>query len=111
MARMQLGRSFKLGAIRLTERFGKSDPLGKRDERRLIRFVRRETAGFLKQVVKRGFDRLIGTSGTILALGALAAGRPTGDIRNLRVSARSLHRLRKVLVEQSLQERLKTPGL
>ncbi len=40
--RMQTGRSFKLGVIRLTERFVKSDPLTGGDERRLVRHVRRE---------------------------------------------------------------------
>ena len=33
--RPQLARSFKMGVIRLTERFVKSDPLSKRDERQL----------------------------------------------------------------------------
>jgi exopolyphosphatase/guanosine-5'-triphosphate,3'-diphosphate pyrophosphatase len=124
-ARMQLGRSFKLGAIRLTERFAKSDPLTGRDERRLVRGIRRETAPFLRQLARRGFERVIGTSGTILALGAVAAGRgpqrgsragdpgrrAPADIRNLRVSARDVHRVRKLLVGRSLKERLATPGL
>src|ERR1700736_2580463 len=34
---VEVGRSFKLGVIRLTERFVKSDPLASRDERRLVR--------------------------------------------------------------------------
>lgn len=111
-ARMQLGRSFKLGAIRLTEKFSKSDPLAGRDERRLVKHVRRDTGPFLRQVVKRGFQRVIGTSGTILALGTLAAGRHgASDTRNLRVSARSLHRLRKELTERTMDERLKMPGM
>ena len=112
-ARMQLGRSFKLGAIRLTERFAKSDPLARRDERRLVRHIRRETGPFIRQIVKRGFDRVIGTSGTILALGTLAAGpRPAAsDVRNLRVKARSLRRLRKDLIAASLEDRLQFPGL
>ena len=111
VARMQAGRSFKLGAIRLTEKFAKSDPLARRDERRLVRFIRRETSAFLRQLVRRKFDRVIGTSGTILALGAAAAGSRPSDIRNLRVSARSLHRLRETLVGQTLEERLAVPGL
>ncbi len=111
-ARMQAGRSFKLGAIRLTERFVRSDPLERHDERRLVRYIRRETGPYLGQIVRRGFERVIGTSGTILALGAAAAGpgRPA-DIRNLRVSARSLRRLRERLVRQPLEKRLALPGL
>ena len=69
---MTLGRSFKVGVIRLTERFVKSDPLSDRDERRLVKHLNREMGGYLDQVAERGFDRVIGTSGTILSLGALA---------------------------------------
>ena len=112
-ARVEIGRSFKLGAIRLTERFTKSDPLSGSDERRLVRHIRRETRGHLAQIVKRGFHRVIGTSGTILALGALAAGERgvPADVRRQKVSARSLRRVRDRLTAASLDERLKIEGL
>jgi exopolyphosphatase/pppGpp-phosphohydrolase len=41
---------------------------------RLVRFIARETAAFVTQIRRRGFKRVIGTSGTIQALGALAIG-------------------------------------
>jgi exopolyphosphatase/guanosine-5'-triphosphate,3'-diphosphate pyrophosphatase len=87
-ARVELGRSFKLGAIRLTERFAKSDPLSPSDERRLVRHIRRETKEFLQTLARRRVQRVIGTSGTILALGALAAGVRGGaaDVRRLAVT-------------------------
>src|SRR6187399_1467197 len=44
-ARMELGRSFKLGVIRLAERFAGRDPLSRGDEARLVRHIHRETAG------------------------------------------------------------------
>ena len=37
-----LGRSFKMGVIRLTERFVTSDPLAARDERKMVQFINRE---------------------------------------------------------------------
>ncbi len=46
-ARMECGRSFKLGAIRLAERFGQRDPLSERDESRLVRHIVREAADIL----------------------------------------------------------------
>ena len=112
--RPQLARSFKLGAIRLTEQFVESDPLAKRDERRLARHVRKDAGGFLDTLARRGFNRVIGTSGTILSLGALAAGdgrAATGDHRNRRVAAKAFHRLRKQLVALDLDARLQIPGL
>jgi exopolyphosphatase / guanosine-5'-triphosphate,3'-diphosphate pyrophosphatase len=111
---LTLGQSFKVGVIRLTERFVKSDPLSGRDERRLTKHLNREMGGYLDQVVSRGFDRVIGTSGTILSLGALASsdgGAPIEELRNRRVSAKALHRLRKRLTSISLEERLAIPGL
>jgi len=112
-ARMELGRSFKLGAIRLTERFARHDPLTRADERRLERHIQRETGAYLRQIRRRGFDRVIGTSGTMLALGALAAGlrRGPSDVRRAVVGADDLGRLRKRLVGMRLDERLNIPGL
>jgi exopolyphosphatase / guanosine-5'-triphosphate,3'-diphosphate pyrophosphatase len=108
------GKSFKTGVIRLTERFVKTDPLAGRDERRLVKHLNKEMGAHLDQVAARGFDRVIGTSGTILSLGALAAaggGAPPDDLRNRRVSAKALHRLRKTLVAADIEKRLAMPGL
>jgi exopolyphosphatase / guanosine-5'-triphosphate,3'-diphosphate pyrophosphatase len=112
---VEAGRSFKLGVIRLTERFVKSDPLAAGDERKLVKHIDAEAGEFLDKIAHAGFDRLIGTSGTILSLGGMASGlhgRSAGSaLRNRRVPAKALHRLRKQLVELSLDKRLRLPGL
>jgi len=110
---MTLGRSFKVGVIRLTERFVKSDPLSGRDEHRLVKHLNREMGDYLDQVAQRGYDRVIGTSGTILSLGSLAAQQHVSaeELRNLRVPAKALHRLRKKLTSLTLEERLAVPEL
>ena len=111
-ARMEMGRSFKLGAIRLAERFMLHDPLPDDEEARLERVIRRETAAYLTQLRRRGFRRVIGTSGTIQAIGSLAAGgtRP-GELRRLTVSADDIHKWRRKLVAMPLERRLEIPGL
>jgi exopolyphosphatase/guanosine-5'-triphosphate,3'-diphosphate pyrophosphatase len=111
---LKVGRSFKTGVIRLTEKFVKSDPLEKRDERRLVKHVQREMQSYLTDLAGRGIDRVIGTSGTILSLGTLVLAAEQGkveEVRNQRVAAKSLHRMRKQLVEADLQERLRVPGM
>jgi exopolyphosphatase / guanosine-5'-triphosphate,3'-diphosphate pyrophosphatase len=114
-ADVDLGRSFKLGVIRLTERFVKSDPLAGRDERKLVRYIRSEAGEYLDQIARAGFDRVIGTSGTILSLGAVAAaenGRAAvGPLRNRRVPAKQLHRIRRTLTAIDIEKRLRVPGL
>src|SRR6267143_549548 len=53
---VELGRSFKLGVIRLTERFVKSDPLSPRDERKLVKHIEGEAGEFLDGIARAGYD-------------------------------------------------------
>jgi exopolyphosphatase/guanosine-5'-triphosphate,3'-diphosphate pyrophosphatase len=112
---IQLARSFKIGVIRLTERFVKSDPLSERDQRKMTKHILGEIDRHCEQVTAAGFDRVIGTSGTILSLGAVAAtamrGAPPADLRNLQVPAKQIRRLRKEVVNMDLEQRLTIPAL
>jgi exopolyphosphatase/guanosine-5'-triphosphate,3'-diphosphate pyrophosphatase len=112
---MDIGRSFKVGVIRLTERFVRTDPIEPREERKLVRHIEAEMGDYLNQIVRAGFDRVIGTSGTILSLGAMvvAADGHASDasLRSRRVSAKQLRRVRKTLASLSLEKRLRIPGL
>jgi exopolyphosphatase/guanosine-5'-triphosphate,3'-diphosphate pyrophosphatase len=109
------GRSFKLGVIRLTERFVKSDPISPRDERKLVKHINQELDSYLDKIGKAGFDRVVGTSGTILSLGAVAAahedGAPVRELRNRRIAAKQIRRIRKLVTSVNLQKRLQIPGL
>ncbi|MEI6669971.1 MAG: Ppx/GppA phosphatase family protein [Acidobacteriota bacterium] len=111
----QQARSFRLGVIRLTERFGVSDPLSQADQRRMARHIRAELGGYLASLAKAGYTRVIGTSGTALSLGALALGTPSvateSTIHHRRVPARSIRRIREQLTALSLDDRLALPGL
>jgi exopolyphosphatase/guanosine-5'-triphosphate,3'-diphosphate pyrophosphatase len=108
-------RSFKLGVIRLTERFVRTDPLAKGDERRMTKYINKEIGAHLDSIAERRFERVIGTSGTILSLGELAltgsAPPDSVDLRNQRVPAKTIHRLRKQLVSADLDARLHMDGL
>jgi exopolyphosphatase / guanosine-5'-triphosphate,3'-diphosphate pyrophosphatase len=111
---LRVAKSFKLGVIRLTERYVHSDPLSGRDERKLVRHIDEELANYLAEIRTAGFDRVIGTSGTILSLGTVASAdrrRSSDDIRNLRVPAKLIHQLRKEITARSITERIKLPGL
>jgi exopolyphosphatase/guanosine-5'-triphosphate,3'-diphosphate pyrophosphatase len=108
-------RSFKIGVIRLTERFVTSDPLSGRDERRLVEHIGQQVDRYVSHMVEAGFDRVIGTSGTILSLGSVATALdkdqvPT-ELRNLRVPAKSIKRVRKLVTRLELEKRLRVPGL
>ena len=108
-------RSFKLGVIRLTERFVHSDPLSGKDERRLVRHITREMGPFLELLSSRRHERVIGSSGTVLSLGALAltdgSGTRPEELRNRRVPARAIHKVRERLTGVDLEARLHMDGL
>ena len=108
-------RSFKLGVIRLTERFVRTDPLSERDERRLVKHINKEIGGYLGTIADKRFDRVIGTSGTILSLGALALSEDgivrDEALRNRRVGAKAIRRLRRRLSGADLEARLHMDGL
>jgi exopolyphosphatase/guanosine-5'-triphosphate,3'-diphosphate pyrophosphatase len=112
---VQYARSFKIGVIRLTERYVKADPLSGRDERKLVKHIGAEVDTYLQRVVDAGYDRVIGTSGTILSIGTVATGLDRGvvpaETRNLRVPAKSIRRFRKAVTELDLEQRLHLPGL
>lgn len=110
--RLLSGCSFKIGVIRLTERFVRTDPLSGSDERKLVRHIRKQAGEYLPRLAKRKVDRVIGTSGTILSLGTMALGDAAGGkVRNARVSAKAITRLRRKLVGLTQSERLRFPNM
>jgi len=111
-AEIHQARSFRLGVIRLGERFAQSDPLSDADERKLVRHIQYELDHYLTDLADAGYARVIGTSGTILSIGALALGAPSdATLHHRRVSAKAIRALRKTLASQTLDERLAIEGL
>ena len=112
---VRFARSFKLGVLRLSERFVTSDPLSKRDERKMVDHIRGLVDRYFAHIVAAGYDRVIGTSGTILSLGSVAAALDSGaapeEVRNLRVSAKAIRKVRKLVVDQPIARRLEIPAL
>ena len=112
---LRLARSFKLGSIRLSERFVQSDPLTSGHERRLVRHIHSRVDAFLDEVRNAGFGRVVGTSGTILSIGAVAlaagGGAEGASLHHRSLPAEDLHQVRKRLVSLSLEKRLRVPHL
>jgi exopolyphosphatase/guanosine-5'-triphosphate,3'-diphosphate pyrophosphatase len=112
---LQWAASEKLGVLRMTDGFVHSDPLSSKDEDRLVRHVRKTIAPHAARAREVGFDCAVGTSGTILAIGALAYEFETGTrphaLHHVTVSAAAVHAVRKRITALDLRARLKLPGL
>jgi exopolyphosphatase/guanosine-5'-triphosphate,3'-diphosphate pyrophosphatase len=111
---IELAESLDLGAVRLTERFVKSDPISARDERRLTRAIRSRLKKLRKAVRKTRFRTAVGTSGTILAVASIATAlrrRPHAGSGHLAVSRRDVERAVRLLVRTNLKQKLRVPEL
>ncbi len=106
--------SLKLGVQRLHDLFG-DQPLGKRRLRQLTEHVRRLVEPALTHAKGVGFQRVVGTSGTIRALGDAAhraSGKPPWrSINAERVEVNELGRLTDRLVTLPLAERANVKGI
>jgi len=107
--------SEKLGVLRLGDLFVEGERLSPEAEARMVAHVREVAGPHLQRIREIGFDTVIGTSGTILAVGALAHRAATGEgpdlLHHLRVTGPAVHAVRKRLVASDLRERQRMPGL
>ncbi len=107
--------SVKLGVTRLTERFLEGDPPSSKSLKALAAHVETELAPILAKFRGRGVRRVIGTSGTMLNLIALAGHRrgtsPEGYLDNFEVGADEISLLRRVLQKADRRTRSQMKGL
>jgi exopolyphosphatase/guanosine-5'-triphosphate,3'-diphosphate pyrophosphatase len=107
--------SFKLGVVRLTERFLHSDPPTAREVEALRAYVERVLANVSRRVRRLRPTLVVGTSGTLLNLtsmaAALEAGKPPTRLHNRVLSLRGLERVRELVLARSSEERAKMAGL
>ena len=104
--------SLKAGVIRLTERFMKHDPPGSKDIKKLRRWLKIRLERMSRKIQNLNPEIAIGTSGTILAFGQIIlANRKNGKQDKERISITELEEVNEELMEMTLEERLKFPGL
>jgi exopolyphosphatase/guanosine-5'-triphosphate,3'-diphosphate pyrophosphatase len=112
-----LSRSLKLGAIRLTRRFFKSDPLHPGAVDACRRYVSTLLVTPSKEAQQFPFEVAVGSSGTIESIAAMAAaarddGPPPRTFNNFAFRRKELKRVMKALVEApTVEARREIPGL
>ncbi len=111
--------SLKLGVARLTDRFLQRDPPRSQDLQAMTATIDSELESARREMIasrgKVAVKRVIGTSGTMLNLIALAAHRG-GDpadakARNIVIAAAEFSRLRRLICRSDRAERVKIKGL
>ena len=108
-------RSWRLGAVRMTERF-LPDKKARRKQLEALRdhvFRKLDGAAWLCEAGRHG-RRLVGVGGTVRNLAAatqLAAGLPAHTVQGIRVTREALAALVDDLMEMTPAERAKVPGI
>jgi len=108
--------SLKLGAIRLTERFLRRDPLRKKDAAECRRYVRAYLTHPVRDARDLGFEVAVGSSGTIANLAEMVhasrGGEPLKTVSNFTFSAGELSEVVDSLAKApTVVDRLQVRGL
>ena len=108
--------SLKLGAIRLTDRFLRREPLRKKDVAECRRYVRAYLTHPVRRARDLGFEMAVGSSGTIANLAemvnAARGGEPLRTVSNFTFSADELRQVVARLAKApTAADRLELPGL
>ncbi|WKN31851.1 Ppx/GppA phosphatase family protein [Porifericola rhodea] len=110
-----MGKSMKLGVLRLLDMFNGEDKVGGEALGVLeahIRFVARQIIAEAKEL---GFSRIIGTSGTIRTLGEAAhiaaGGKPMKSVNAEVVKREDLESLTKQLLKMNVEKRAAVNGI
>jgi exopolyphosphatase/guanosine-5'-triphosphate,3'-diphosphate pyrophosphatase len=111
--------SLKLGAVRMTEQMGGSDPISDKQLRRLRSELRTIVGARAPEIKEVGFEICFGTSGTINALGLIAMQRHIRDAARDRSPRRSegtitfeeVSAINRELSELKIDQRAQIAGL
>ncbi len=109
-------RSFKLGAVRLTNRFFPSERLHPSAVSSCTAYVRSLIQPFVREVEELGFSVAVGSSGTIQAMAQLAhvrdGGEPLRTYNRYRLTAKAIGATVKDLIAApTVRARSRLPGM
>lgn len=97
--------SLKLGAVRLTELFLKSDPIREKEFDRMVKFIRDTANRYVKATGDAKCEGAIGTAGTVSALAALDQKMRGTDVRPASLGRKQLEAILNRLKAKTLTER------
>jgi exopolyphosphatase/guanosine-5'-triphosphate,3'-diphosphate pyrophosphatase len=112
---VKVQESLKLGVLRLAERFFTHEPPARDEVEALEEYLDRQLASFYKRARGIELTRLVGTSGTLLNIAAIALqmdGAPAPErLHAVTLRAKDIQRVRKLIVRSDREERQRLPGL
>ena len=113
--KMLLGRSLKLGAIRLKDKFLKKDPPTKGMVKEMEAAIEKDLRAALKASTYRSFEQIVATSGMAANLTEIIflrrTGRPISQVNLATVDLKEIRAVEGQLKKRNLRARLAIAGL
>jgi len=113
--RIQWQESLKLGVARLTERFIRNDPPKNSEVAALRKYARESLEDVFSRARRSRPTMMVGTSGTLLNLTAMAAamrfGRVPPTLHNCLLRERDLNKLTEEILDRDTERRSRMEGL
>ncbi len=106
--------SIKAGVIRITERFMRHDPPAPKDLKKLQQWLKIKLEPLSKKIQNLSPEIAIGTSGTMLAMGALVADNRKNGKSKMQKDVMTITEVEQVnenLQSMTMDERMKMPSL
>ncbi|MCX7909483.1 MAG: Ppx/GppA family phosphatase [Ignavibacteria bacterium] len=108
--------SEKIGAIRLTVRFGLEDEIDNDKIQECRRYIRGVWAPIFNKINQIGYDSLIGTAGTIINIAVMTLqinNKPVPDILNGYALDKKevLRTIKRIVSSKNIKERKQIPGM
>lgn len=110
-----VAESLRLGVLRLLDRFGAGEQLSKETRAALEGYVEGQAEQVVETLKSHGVRRLVGTSGTLTSMVALAHalthGNPPDKIHGVTVDKDQLSQAVRKVVSSNRAERARLPGI
>ncbi|SHN29535.1 exopolyphosphatase / guanosine-5'-triphosphate,3'-diphosphate pyrophosphatase [Cyclobacterium lianum] len=112
---IHFGHSMKLGVLRLLDQFGHQGILTGEEQKSIQSHIRQAASKIMEKAMSIGFDRVVGTSGTIRSLAEACLEKkdnPSPESVNAEeVQLEDLIKLRDKLLNLSPEKRAEVPGI
>lgn len=108
--------SEKIGAIRLTKRFGLEDEISSDKLNQTREYIKGVWEPIFNRINEINYDILVGTAGTILNIGAMTLAQTNGSVPDILNGAliekkKILKTIRKIIFAKNLKERKELQGI
>lgn len=94
---IKFNKSENVGAVRMTEKFLKADPISEEEFKSMIRFIEEQTDDTIEFLKNKKIDKVVGIGGTITSISAINQELETYSMEKIHNSSVDIEEVEKIL--------------